>query len=245
MTDTTTNPLQSQHVSNGDVEAKFSLTPASDTKGYHFYIPPDHVVPVIFVPGIMGSNLVNINNRDEKVWPAYSGLSLAAKWAFRGADTRQIKLSSNVTDLDHTGPWYGVSKTVHNEAEGLKRGQGTTSKEFYGNFCVWLDNQLNSTTDEHSENASPCARYCYTPKSGEPWHAQKAFAPFSLIDARKIWSKFLCPVYVQGYNWTLSNAVNGQRLADRIKSIIEEPLLNSQWVVWQVKGGRDPGAANP
>jgi hypothetical protein len=23
------------------------------------------------------------------------------------------------------------------------------------------------------------------------------------------------------------------------------PLLNSQWVVWRVKGGREPGAANP
>ena len=26
---------------------------------------------------------------------------------------------------------------------------------------------------------------------------------------------------------------------------IKEPLLNSQWVVWRVKGGHKPGAANP
>jgi hypothetical protein len=28
-------------------------------------------------------------------------------------------------------------------------------------------------------------------------------------------------------------------------SKIDGPLLNSQWVVWRVKGGRKPGAANP
>ena len=36
-------------------EAPF--TPKSDTKRYICIVPPEKVIPVIFVPGIMGSNL--------------------------------------------------------------------------------------------------------------------------------------------------------------------------------------------
>jgi hypothetical protein len=34
-------------------------------------------------------------------------------------------------------------------------------------------------------------------------------------------------------------------VASAFLDIVLLPLLNSEWVVWRVKGGREPGAANP
>ncbi len=57
------NPFDDYHIASvsyddkGRPLAEAPFTPKSDTKRYAVIVPPDKVIPVLFVPGIMGSNL--------------------------------------------------------------------------------------------------------------------------------------------------------------------------------------------
>ncbi len=51
------------------------MTPSSDTRPAICYMIPDRIIPVIFVPGIMGSNLMN--GKGNPVWLVNSNASMA------------------------------------------------------------------------------------------------------------------------------------------------------------------------
>ncbi|MCP1118946.1 lipase family alpha/beta hydrolase [Robbsia andropogonis] len=218
MADSYAIPLQTEHAGDGCVSSNFTLTPMSDTSHLTLRIPPNNIVPVIFVPGIMGSNLVSKDGKSQ-VWPAFSSSRLATRWAFRSASSREDALSSDVTALDHNGPWFGYSATVGNESEGLARGQGTVSKEFYGNFVVWLDNALNGNQTILGPT-NPWFPFVASHNESSAWYPEKKFDPMMPREAIDAWSKYWCPVYAQGYNWTRTTAENGRLLAAKIKEII-------------------------
>ncbi|WP_157685213.1 esterase/lipase family protein [Robbsia andropogonis] len=241
MADSYAIPLQTEHAGDGCVSSNFTLTPMSDTSHLTLRIPPNNIVPVIFVPGIMGSNLVSKKD-GARVWPAYSQVRLGTRWAFRSASARQEALSADVTELDHKGTWYGQSATVANEAEGWERGQGTVSKDFYGDFVTWLDNTLNGSIGAFGP-VNPWLKL-YGKDYGHKWGAQKPFSPLLTTEIEAAWSKYWCPVYANGYNWTRTNAENGRLLAKRIKEIIDfwssrphKPTCNKVILVSHSMGG--------
>jgi hypothetical protein len=52
---------------NGSAGGVIILTPESDTKQVYMVIPPSLAIPIVFLPGVMGSNLRMTKSRQEKL----------------------------------------------------------------------------------------------------------------------------------------------------------------------------------
>ncbi|QEE23314.1 hypothetical protein CS053_01470 [Rhodanobacter glycinis] len=221
MTKETTQPLSQQSTPEGGVSASARLTSTDDKTRGSMVVPPTTVVPVIFVPGIMGSNLKDAKT-GESIWNVNSTVSILLQWIFRSAKTRQSKLVASQVAVDDRGGWYGKSATVPDEKTGKARGQGTTSKTSYGDFVQWLDNHLTDHAEATADGVPSPWRPYEDKDFKDQWHAEKTFQALTTAASGKVWDNFYCPVHVVGYNWLQSNGDSGKFLAKKINDIIEQ-----------------------
>ena len=202
-------------------------------------------LPIVFVPGIMGSNLKSKPD-GEPVWRLDVGIgnvpwSLLGDYMAKGPGARQRILHPDRCELDDQG---AVPKElrgdVHSSAEYIRRGWGTVAQKSYHHFLLWLEETLNPKVsnparwadfyqDETTMSATPLPGA--EPKlfpgvrmglKGQPFGAERTpFAPIMTDDliAR---SKFMFPVYAAGYNWLASNQMSAIELQKRIGEIIKE-----------------------
>lgn len=208
-------------------------------------MPPSQVLPIIFVPGIMGSNLATAEGEGLWVLNATFGapLGLAKNWAFRDSGERQALLHPDRTQVYAEGdvPSKGVG-SIRDEAGYLARGWGEVSEASYHKFLLWLEQKMNGEgfdpakwEDFFYESVSA------TPKPGEKAPERKLapgitmkmsglptvaedqhLAEPVLSDDLLKRAKFRFPVYACGYNWLASNDDAAKRLKQRISEVIEE-----------------------
>ncbi len=172
---------------------------------------PDRIIPVIFVPGVMGSNLKQrgVPPEDAVTWRLDSS-STAGKWAVLTRDARYRKkyLQPRVMEVDDRG---AVPEDMRLPAEELRRrGWGEVGAISYGTFLRWLEDALTDF-----DNA----------KGGERWHLMQrdlqAMAGEAKLsdDEVGLSYKYRFPVYACGYNWLDDNKVSAERLSNRIEEI--------------------------
>jgi pimeloyl-ACP methyl ester carboxylesterase len=98
----------------GAMEGEFHLTPAhTEQRETIFLAPPNRVIPVIFLPGIMGSNLRmsrrrkgDLKSQDDIAWRpdnlgASTLLTKVRKAAYLNPQKRQMKLDPDETEVDY------------------------------------------------------------------------------------------------------------------------------------------------
>ena len=149
----------------------WTLTPSHITDPVICMLPPDGILPVIFVPGIMGSNLKSKPEEGEEkkktktkavpVWRLDAGFMgknmwLAKNWVFKTAGERQKILHPLRAQVDEEGavPKRAVGTVlVKPEQDKTKaalvkrykeRGWGEVSETSYHAFLLWLEEALNS-----------------------------------------------------------------------------------------------------
>ncbi len=158
---------------NGSIVAESMLSPTSFVVGAEVWIPPRRVIPVVFLPGIMGSNLkvkpgsegivrermgLARNARIPIPWRPPNGmadgLQEANKWDCFGPKSRQALLSDDTTTVDDTGflaadregmPLSNL--TSLNDEEAYFRGWGTVYWDSYGEFLLYLERELRNLQD--------------------------------------------------------------------------------------------------
>ena len=171
MTNSPTTPRVApmHYNARGNPVHTWTLTPSHMTDPVHCILPPDGVLPVIFVPGIMGSNLKSKpekgkgNKKTGPIWRLDAGFMgknmwLAKNWIFKTAGERQKILHPLRAEVDRDG---AVSKlavgTVITQPELDKkkaalaltkryreRGWGEVSETSYHAFLLWLEETLNN-----------------------------------------------------------------------------------------------------
>ncbi|MGY0611849.1 esterase/lipase family protein [Luteimonas sp. A501] len=220
MTAETTRRVGTSTNEQGIPVARSLTSPTQSTARAEVVVPPDVVVPILFVPGIMGSNLRN-KDTQESVWNAGSVLKLALQWAFKSAKTRQTKLDPKTTEADPEGKIPEVAEYTGDDLTTQKlteeqlreRGWGTVSNYGYGKFMAWFEPALNAGTSNPWESL--------VGKAPAEWGAESAPAPLDQPESEDAWG-VLCPVYGAGYNWLQSNGKSAVDLAKRIDEIIAE-----------------------
>lgn len=111
-------------------------------------IVQDKVLPVIFVPGIMGSNLMSNDERRTEVWrldtTAGLPLGLARRMSFSGAATRQRLMHPARTAVDPRGavPSRTAGSVSRKQQYSDERFWGEISEGSYHSFLVWLEDVL-------------------------------------------------------------------------------------------------------
>lgn len=201
----------------------FSYMRPSEERHVTEVVVHEGVIPIIFVPGVMGSNLKNTVEGGE--WRVDSFWSVLG-WLFKSAADRKILLNPAETEVDPEGkPPEGITnryvdengRTIPPEELARARGWGEVSRMSYGDFLVWLENQLNIDDNAAFEDLESRLSHHYRHFSGQSAEAASARAE---ADVRTL-GRFNFPVHACGYNWLQSNTDSAATLGDRVNEIIE------------------------
>lgn len=224
--------------SDGSWTGQTMLTPTSFTTRGLFTMPSKKVVPVIVVPGIMGSNLRAATspsrrankalNPGEEAWRApngtFAGLTAARLWKSRSPKMRQQILDGVTLEVDARGDIdlpgdagsYGTSKE-----EVRKRGWGEVHWDSYGKLLYGLSICLNRTFEEHApDQPRVVRRHWKDVMECDParWGV-RAIDHVTELELEKH-ADYHYPVYACGYNWLESCENSANTLRDRIQKII-------------------------
>ncbi|MCG5075962.1 esterase/lipase family protein [Paraburkholderia tagetis] len=185
-----------------------SVTSPPDNSTAVCYMVPQRVIPVIFVPGVMGSNLFATAGpyKGTPVWLVNRQLDVFLKWVGRGPETRKQKLDPKNTVVYDGGEI--PSGTALNEAELRRRGWGTVAQASYGTFLPFLENTLN---DAHAWESGLRVQLMRDLVATAPGVSVLSRDEVALS------YKYCMPVHAVGYNWLQSNADSAKHLADKIR----------------------------
>jgi hypothetical protein len=195
-----------------------TLTKSSICDVVDCVVPTLYVLPVIFVPGIMGSNLMNESKK--QVWRLDMEESLLASKIMKSAGERQKALHPARTTVDDRGEVPKTQVGILNKEEHFRaRYWGEVSKTSYQDFLIWLEEQLNGggTSSNHKTLNTTLAK---VQDGRAAWGARKDFAPLTPEDSKKAVDWYY-PVYACGYNWLDDNAIAATRLKGRIDEVIK------------------------
>lgn len=227
---------------DGKLSADWQLTDTKLLDAVKISTPPLHSIPIIFIPGIMGSNLADM--KENPIWLLDSiksiPMKLAWNWSPRSAGARQTILHPNRTKVYCSG-----AVPNENTALGLKkqdflnRGWGEVSEASYGKFLLWLDMKMNASrnpiawTDFSTSLEQEAKDYAEQIKArlqpgvkmtmhGLPDSAAaRKINPITSDDLLKR-AKSNYPVYAFGYNWLDNNQAAAELLKKRVEMIIKE-----------------------
>jgi pimeloyl-ACP methyl ester carboxylesterase len=206
-------------------------------------VPANRVVPVIVVPGIMGTNLrarraprpdAPVSEKNTKIAPGgvvwrppngmKEGLNASDQWKDVSAADRQRLFDGPTLEVDDGGAVllqdadYGYVMTP---ADARARGWGEVHADSYGALLDALEIRLNQTFehDYKSEGSVP-RRYWKDVMACTPqqWGLRE-FEPLTLAHLKKH-AQFYYPVYAVGYNWLDDCEQSSRRLEQRILEII-------------------------
>ncbi|MEO7065629.1 MAG: hypothetical protein ABI114_01860 [Rhodanobacter sp.] len=167
----------------------------------------DRVIPVIFVPGVMGSNLKSKSGKGLS-WRLDSDATMLP-WATRGAATRKANLTPQAMVVDDGGKISVGS--LHDAAHLKMRGWGEVGYTSYGEFLTWLEHNLNDV-----DNAKAGGRHQLIARN---LHAAKG--EYALTkDEVALSYRYRFPVWACGYNWLDDNGESSLLLQKRITQAI-------------------------
>jgi hypothetical protein len=223
---------------DGSWTGRTVLTPTSFTTRGLFTLPPSKIIPVIVVPGIMGSNLRaatspakranEVLDPGEPAWRApngtFEGLKTARKWKSFGPKKRQKILDARTLEVDNRGDIhlpldarnYGMT-----EAEVRQRWWGEVHWDSYGRLLYGLHVGLNHTFEmDPLDNVRVICRHWKDVMACDPmkWGV-RSIAKLTEAELEKH-AGYYYPVYACGYNWLESCEESAKWLQQRIERII-------------------------
>lgn len=215
---------------DGSLVAHTVATPKAFKVRALLEVPPDKVVPVIFIPGLMGTNLrlrvgTTLPPEDgikpgDAVWRPpngpVEGITEVWNWSRRSPAMRQDMLDGKAVEVDTMGQLPASTLTAQQMRE---QGWGEVHAGSYGSFLATLQTYLETTF----EVAGPQRRI------KEHWRAVMACDP-ERWGARRIdpltedelerYAAYYYPVYAIGYNWLQSCARSAEQVRRRVLAII-------------------------
>lgn len=199
--------ISPQYDARGNPVWKVQMT-SPDNSVAKLDMVPDRIIPVIFVPGVMGTNLKGIGPAQDVTWTLNSTGSMLP-WLGRGPEARKAALTPATMMVDDGGKLPdGTGQT----AEELKRrGWGEVGAMSYSEFLVWLENALNDF-----DQAKDGVRASLIGKSLNVLMGEAALTR----DEVGLSYRYRFPVHACGYNWLDSNAKSADRLGKRIDEVI-------------------------
>lgn len=207
-------------------------------------VPSNHIIPVIVVPGIMGSNLrakhkprlgrvINEQNmkvkRGDEAWRPPNGIKEGMKasmaWSDISAGDRQKIFDGPTLEVDDRGALMlldSVDGYVLTEADVRQRGWGEVHADSYGALLHALQTRLNQTFGfDDNEKKRFVQQHWKEVMACEPqkW-GLRAFESLTVGHLEKHAQHYF-PVYAVGYNWLEDCEQSSQRLEKRVLEIIE------------------------
>jgi pimeloyl-ACP methyl ester carboxylesterase len=222
---------------DGFLKGMSVLTPEAMTTIGGIAIPSNKVIPVIVVPGIMGSNLRATTNKKQAqneelsagspAWRPPNGATESVKallaWKDRNPAQRQRILDGDTLEVDDSG-----LISLPDDANGMTidhlrtRWWGEVHADSYGPLLAALQTNLNSTFLPGVPNRKRQPRPYWDKVmkyDRASWNAAD-LAPLTEQELEKF-AQYQYPVYACGYNWVRSYEFSADRLKNRVLEIIK------------------------
>lgn len=187
--------------------------------------PPVKTIPVIFLPGVMGTNLMaNKEAKDKPVWRGDSELKVYGQWAGKGGDKRRELLNPDTTEVDNRGD---INQTLYSPLSDdgklfttrRERGWGEVLSFSYGKFLSVFQGALLDDWQQDfihygkstSEKNGVLSQLVGKSLSGEN---DTEITGESILTQQELdhFKNFLFPVHVYGYNWLQDNKTSAEGL---------------------------------
>lgn len=202
------------------------LTSTGNSKRALVMAPPEHIIPIIFIPGIMGSNLKlknsipSVRNKGEFAWrPDAAGTADA----LLSAGERQQILNPRNTEVDTRfveNVGAGVSLPVGMSQKCAEvRGYGSVYWKSYGELLQYLERDLNFSCffDPAAARVVIGAQWHELINKGIPLPGRQNIKLHDHEVART--GAYWYPTHAIGYNWLQSNRSAGVYIAGEIRKI--------------------------
>lgn len=195
----------------------YEITPQAKEKNFVALClcPPEKVIPVIFIPGVMGSNL---KNEDGEVWQ-FSAPSLK-KWPLANAKKRKQLLDPATTTVDDSGQIFNDGADGNKFPSRRARGWGSAFYMSYGEALDALQRLLSDDDilldNYFRETQLQTARQRFTGVRIGDEPAEQILTE----DEAAHGHRFLFPLHVFGYNWLQSNADSAELLKEYISTVL-------------------------
>lgn len=196
--------------------------------------PPTKVIPVIFLPGVMGTNLMEKESGKRKpIWRGDSLANVYIDWARLDGKKRREMLNPDATVVDNRGK---VDQTVYSPRSDYiqlfqtrqERGWGEVLSFSYGTFLSvfqgallddWqqdLYNNGNETTKRNGVLSQLVGKSLAADKDAE-------IVGESIMTEKELnhFKQFLFPLHVYGYNWLQDNKTSAEGLVEYIEKVID------------------------
>ncbi|EMH4164922.1 acetyltransferase [Pluralibacter gergoviae] len=195
--------------------------------------PPFKTIPVIFLPGIMGTNLMGSGEGgDAPIWRGDSELEVYGQWARKGGNKRRELLNPDTTAVDNRGVIpQTLYSSISDDGKVLparrERGWGEVLFFSYGEFLSvfqgallddWQQSLVNHDKPAPGKKGvlsqlvgKSLSESKYTDIIGESVLTQKELNHFQ---------NFVFPVHVYGYNWLQDNKTSAEGLVKFINETI-------------------------
>ncbi len=199
-------------------------------------LPPIKAIPVIFIPGVMGTNLKNKKD-DQPVWRAdwYKGMDTLPFIGLNGQERREL-LNVKTTAVDDQGKIQSSKYTLYSDDGNLfpsreQRHWGEALHLSYGDF---LDIFQTSLVDDWQRDIHRMTNPEFVEKVEKVLPVRGILSELLALsnkddDSYKTdftekelnhFKHFLFPVHVFGYNWLVDNAISAAQLVKYIDKVI-------------------------
>jgi pimeloyl-ACP methyl ester carboxylesterase len=222
---------------DGSLHVRTVLTPTSfKTRGL-VYKGSHKVVPVIFIPGTMGTNLRV--RRDSPLPPGYpfkpgeaawrppnsdaAAFVYASDWQKRSPRERQFILHPDYVEVDESGE-LDIANCHLERSVMRERGWGEIFNGSYGTLLFELQSHLEMTFQFDMLNKRQLrARWKEVMQAMQSDPLQRwgvrSVAPLTESELEK-YAEYQYPIYACGYNWLQSCGESARRLERRIDDIL-------------------------
>jgi pimeloyl-ACP methyl ester carboxylesterase len=239
----------------GISEAKACLTPSSDKTRKVVECDPRPIVPVVFLPGVMGTNLKASDGKPAWTPPNVGGpmevanaIVTLVKWSTMGAADRQKRLNPKNLSVDNSGP-VNVGESGLTKEQAQARGWSEVHKDSYHGILAYLQVQLNHPMlrgkpegdwikpqeDEKDLNKKllPTPVLQTSPKR----YGAQGSGPSMDDGMLKTLATHQYPVHAVGYNWAQSNGKSAAEVFTRIQAICKKYGTDKAIVITHSMGG--------
>ncbi|QKN82975.1 esterase/lipase family protein [Scandinavium goeteborgense] len=183
---------------------------------------PERVIPIVFLPGVMGSNLKGKDS--QSVWLANSELTYdLLKWTSFSSIKRKKLLDptttqvANIGDIEVEGPKERAMFKSRRE-----RGWGEVVAMSYGTFLSWLQDALNDHDTMITNKMSNSDRKTLREQLMDKNLGAEIGEACLTENEVDLSYKYFFPVHAMGYNWLESNLISGDKIKNRIEKIIQD-----------------------
>lgn len=224
--------------------AYWQLTPKNQCDTVTIFVDRRKIIPVLFLPGIMGTNLKNKKLGGDPVWSPpnniFSGIVTLLEYLGKNASRRAAELDPDATQVDDGGTINNAPLLESHEAQHIRH-WGEIYSKCYHPFMARLQSRLNRVYSEHTFSGKrPLVNNWEEMLKHDPLLSGQVTQKGALVKPCLTQAEldhinhFRFEVWAGGYNWLQSNAKSAEAIERRIDEIIgfyKEGLLATKKVL--------------